>query len=196
MQCVLSKSLNLLSRFNPLFKRVYEAGIIKRLIKLTRYFLNIEQIIKHFDLSPLPEEGGYFKRTYQAKDSIMLERGERKVGDGIMYLITKDQFSGLHKLLCDELWHFYAGDPVEQIIFNEEKIYERELGNKDFFKHSPQGLVPANYWQATRLKDGGEWALLGTSAFPAYDHSDFMMGDISYLTSLHPKNKERILRYV
>ena len=158
--------------------------------------MNIEQLIKHFDLTPLPEEGGYFKKVYQAKDSLKLERGERKAGDTIMYLITKDQFSGLHKLLCDEFWHFYAGDPVEQIVFNETEIQERELGNKDFLKHSPQSLVPAHYWQATKLKDGGEWALLGTSAFPAYDHADFFMGDISALTSLHPNMKERILKYV
>lgn len=158
--------------------------------------MEIEQIIKHFNLSPLPEEGGFFKRVYQANDSLILKRGERKAGDVIMFLITKDQFSGLHKLLCDEFWHFYAGDPVEQIIFNENEIFEKELGNKDFSKHSPQSLVPANYWQATRLKDGGKWALLGTSAFPAYDHADFEMGEISKLTSLYPKMKERILKYV
>jgi uncharacterized protein len=158
--------------------------------------MEISQIIAHFNLSPLPEEGGYFRRVYQANDSLELDRGVRKVGDTIMYLITKDQFSGLHKLLCDEFWHFYAGDPVEQIIFNENEIYERELGNTDFSKHSPQALVPANYWQATKLKAGGEWALLGTSAFPAYDHADFQMGKIDSLIKMHPVMEMRILKYV
>lgn len=158
--------------------------------------MKIEQLIQHFDLSPLPEEGGFFKKVYQAKDTLKLERGLRHAGDTIMFLITKDQFSGLHKLLCDEFWHFYAGDPVQQIIFNESEIQERELGNKDFAKHSPQSLVPANYWQATKLIEGGEWALLGTSAFPAYDHADFTMGDALALTSLHPNMKEVIQKYV
>ena len=158
--------------------------------------LKSADIIKLLDLQELPEEGGYFKRVYQSSELVTLKRGIRACGDGIYYLITSEQFSGLHKLLCDEMWHFYAGDPVEQIIFNESEFKEVELGNSNFNIHLPQSLVPAGFWQVTKLREGGEWALIGTNAFPAYDHKDFQMKEASELVKLHPEKENRIMSYV
>jgi len=157
--------------------------------------VNIEQLIKRFNLIPLEPEGGYINRFYQSKETVSLDRGERKCGDSIIYLITKEQFSGLHRLLCDEYWHFYAGDPVTQIIFNQKEVIERELGNTDFSNHSPQALVPANYWQSTKLKPGGKWALLGTNTFPAYEDADFEMGKVDSLLTKYTQYSSQITKY-
>lgn len=157
--------------------------------------MNIEQIIQKFNLKPLPVEGGFINIVYRAKDYVKLERGNRSCGDTVMYLITEDQPSKFHKLLSDEFWHFYAGDPVEQVIFTENKIIERELGNTNFQKHSPQALVPANYWQATKLVSGGKWALLGTSAFPAYDPADNEFANYEELIERFVKFSQLIKKY-
>lgn len=100
--------------------------------------LNASDIVKLLGLQPLPEEGGYFLRSYQANDRVLLDRGERPVGDAIYYLITEDQFSGLHKLKCDEMWHFYAGDPVEMLLFDNNEFNLVEIGNSDFTNTFPR----------------------------------------------------------
>lgn len=155
--------------------------------------LNASDIVKLLGLQPLPEEGGYFVRSYQAKDKVLLDRGERPVGDAIYYLITEDQFSGLHRLKCDEMWHFYAGNPVEMLIFDDNEFNLVEIGNSDFTKHLPQKLVKANQWQGTKLKSGGKWALLGTNAFPGYAQEDFAMGQLDMFQG-RPHEQLRIIK--
>ena len=36
---------------------------------------------------------------------------------------------------------------------------------------------------------------LGTSAFPAYDHSDFQMGKVEELSKLHPDKLKVLKKY-
>jgi predicted cupin superfamily sugar epimerase len=108
----------------------------------------------------------FFRRTYSCSHKAKIDRGERNFGDAIYYLITPDQFSKLHKLKLDEMWHFYAGDPIEMVQLKDNKLELFELGNSDFSKHKPQVLVPANTWQGARLKKGGKFALVGTKWFP------------------------------
>ena len=158
--------------------------------------LKSSDIVKLLGLIELPEEGGYYSRTYQSPESVELPRGNRALGDAIYYLITEDQFSGLHKLKCDEMWHFYAGDPVEMLLFSEDEFQVKELGNTDFNIHRPQQLVRANQWQGTKLKAGGKWALIGTNAFPAYDHADFTLGKLEMFNELSAAQLETVKRYI
>ncbi len=69
--------------------------------KLTKVRI-ANQIIKKFDMKPLPEEGGYFIETYRSS-------GLENSSTSILYLITEDNFSKLHKLSADEIYHFYLG---------------------------------------------------------------------------------------
>ena len=154
------------------------------------------EIVNLLGLKELPEEGGYFSKTYQASEWIELDRGKRAIGDAIYYLITEEQFSGLHNLKCAEMWHFYAGDPVEMLIFSEEEFQIKELGNSDLTVHHPQQLVKADQWQGAKLKTGGKWALLGTNAFPGYEQSDFMLGKIEMFKHLSAQHLEVVKRYI
>ena len=61
-------------------------------------------LIERLGLAPLPEEGGFFRVTW---------RGAH--GSAILFLITPEEFSALHRIAQDELWHFHAGDPVEHV---------------------------------------------------------------------------------
>lgn len=78
--------------------------------------LSAHDIISHFGLRPLPVEGGYYRVTYTGNlqlpatvlpSSINSERPAKSV---IYYLLTADTKSRLHKLVTDEMWHFYLGD--------------------------------------------------------------------------------------
>jgi predicted cupin superfamily sugar epimerase len=69
--------------------------------------------IERLDLQPHPE-GGWYRQTYRA--SLMLPHaalpgygGDRAASTAIYFLLAGDQFSALHRLHSDEVWHFYAG---------------------------------------------------------------------------------------
>jgi len=158
--------------------------------------LSSDEIIEILGLKPLPEEGGFYLRTYESQCTIQLERGLRNIGDHIYYLITKDQFSHLHLLQCDEMWHFYAGDPIEMILFDSESFDLIEIGNTNLRNHRPQQLVKANKWQGAKLKEGGSWALIGTNAFPAYSQNDFTLGKQEMFNHLPSDRLEIVQRYI
>ena len=67
-----------------------------------------EWLIASLDLAPHPE-GGWYRRTWVAE----AEDGERPGGSAIYYLLLEGEVSAPHRIDATELWHFYAGDPLE-----------------------------------------------------------------------------------
>ena len=70
--------------------------------------------IERLDLQPHPE-GGWYRQTYRA--SLMLPHaalpgygGDRAASTAIYFLLAGDQFSALHRLRSDEVWHFVTGE--------------------------------------------------------------------------------------
>lgn len=141
-------------------------------------------IIRLFDLKPLPVEGGYFRVTYtgdlQLPASVLPPSigSERPVKSVILYLLTADTQSRLHRLETDEVWHFYLGDRVDLYLFGTEVDYTRiELGHDLLDGQTVQAVVPAHSWFGARLQSGGRWALMACSLAPAYSDDDFSLPD-------------------
>jgi uncharacterized protein len=134
--------------------------------KLTKIRI-ANQIIKKFNMKPLPEEGGYFIETYRSS-----ETGNSSTS--ILYLITEDNFSKLHKLSADEIYHFYLGDPVIMLNLYENGLSERVILGQDILNGEKcQHVVPGNCWQGSFLKEGGGFALLGATMTPAFDFENY-----------------------
>ena len=76
--------------------------------------LKAEEVITYLGLVPHPE-GGYFRETYQSDDKIPADGlpsrygAERHICTAIYYMITRDNFSAIHRVLSDEVYHFYLG---------------------------------------------------------------------------------------
>ena len=141
-------------------------------------------IIRLFDLKPLPVEGGYFRETYtghlQLPASVLPSsiRSERPVKSVILYLLTAETQSRLHRLESDEVWHFYLGDGVDLHVFGTDVDYTRiELGHDLLDGQTVQAVVPAHSWFGARLQSGGSWALMACSLAPAYSDDDFSLPD-------------------
>src|SRR5690242_13101043 len=70
--------------------------------------------IDRLKLEPHPE-GGFFRQTYRATLVIQQPalpvafRGPRSASTAIYFLLAGEDFSALHRLAADEVWHFYAG---------------------------------------------------------------------------------------
>lgn len=140
-------------------------------------------------LEPLPREGGMFRRTWQTAE----ERDGKPLSTAIYFLLTANSFSHLHRLPSDEVYHFYSGDPVELTLLGPEgQVCTVTLGSDLAAGQVPQTVVPAGWWQGSRLVPGGEWALLGTTMCPGYADEDYEHGDGSTLKAQYPAAAETI----
>lgn len=159
----------------------------------------VRRIIEILELTPLTFEGGYYRETYKSNEVIISEAlpkrysGPRSFSTCIYYLLTPDSSSSLHKVKSDEIFHFYAGDPVEMLQLDETgngKIIV--IGNDIENGQIPQVVVPNGIWQGTKLIKGGEFALLGTTVSPGFEYDDFIQPDKNYLIEKFPEFKDEI----
>jgi len=159
----------------------------------------VKTIIASLSLVPHPKEGGYFRETYRAAETLAPPAlgaryaGARAVSTAIYYLLTPPTFSALHRLASDEVFHFYAGDPVEQLrLFNDGRGEVVTIGNNVSSGMHPQTVVPRGVWQGARLVPGGRYALLGCTVAPGFDYADYESGSRGALSAAFPAFAGRI----
>ena len=80
--------------------------------------MHANEVIELLNLKPLPEEGGFYAERYRdpgqiPASALPLHSGNRNYSTQIYYLVTPEEFSGLHAVKSAEAFHFYLGDPVE-----------------------------------------------------------------------------------
>lgn len=144
-------------------------------------------------LEPHPVEGGSFRRTYTSPGTVQLERGIRRQGTAIYYLLEPGTFSEMHVLDSDEIFHFYLGDPVEMLQLWPDGHTARVTLGPDLSKgHQVQLVVPAGVWQGTRLVGEGKVALLGCTVTPGFDFADYRSGSCEELVARWPAEAEMI----
>lgn len=149
--------------------------------------MTAQEIIDRLNLVPLPGEGGYFKEVYQDP--------ENRSQSSIYYLITVEEFSALHRLKVVEILHFYAGDALETLQIDlDGKFTQTRLSAIDQGGH-PQLVIPRHHWQGTRLLEGGQWALIGSTCGPAFEWSDFELGKREPLIESYPEHRDTIMLY-
>lgn len=135
--------------------------------------VDFNNIIERLNLQPLEVEGGCFKRVITLKNN-----DDQEIGSCIYYLVTKESYSSLHKVLKDEIWYFLEGDPLIQIQYNEKsEEFSSVIIDKASNGGTPMHLVEKNVWQSTILKEGGSWALVATTVIPGFTFDDFVKYD-------------------
>ncbi len=146
-------------------------------------------------------EGGYFRQTYRA--DVIIEKtalpasysGDRAVSTAIYFLLEGKNFSAFHRLRSDEMWHFYAGDPlVVHVIGPEGKYSTILLGSDPEAGQVFQAVVKAGCWFASHVADWKGWALVGCTVAPGFDFEDFELGKREELVAKYPQHGEVIER--
>ena len=154
-----------------------------------------QSLIKELGLAPLPVEGGHFRQTYKADETVLVAAPGREDplqkprSTAILYLLSADpdSFSALHTLPTDEIYHFYLGDPVELLLLRQDGTSEViTLGHDLLNGQHIQFAVPAGVWQGSRLVPGGEFALLGATMAPGYIDGDYTPGEREVLVRQYP----------
>jgi predicted cupin superfamily sugar epimerase len=157
--------------------------------------MTAEDVKKLLGLQPHPREGGWYVRTYEAKELVAADAfadgryaGERRTGTAICYLLEAETFSEMHRLQSDEVFHFYAGDAVEMLQLREGGGGTTIVIGNDLLRgQRPQVVVERGVWQGSRLVEGGRWALLGCTVSPGFEFEDYEAGERAELCAGWPK---------
>ncbi len=126
-----------------------------------------EFLIASLDLSPHPE-GGWYRRTWVAA----AEDGGRPRGSAIYYLLLEGEVSAPHRIDATELWHFYAGDPLELSCERGDGGSDVHVMGPDVAGgQEPQVVVPPGTWQSARPL--GAYSLMGATVCPGFTFEGF-----------------------
>lgn len=135
-----------------------------------------DTVIRELGLLPHPE-GGYFRETFRAEalPFELPDRGPRSASTSIYFLLRDSDFSALHRVRSDEVWHHYAGVALELHTLDDGHGHRVvRLGSNLSQGERPQHVVPANVLQGARLAAPG-FALCGCTVAPGFDFADFEM---------------------
>ncbi len=70
--------------------------------------VEIDSLVRTLGLAPHPE-GGFYREHYRTAAST-----------AIYFLLPADTFSAFHVIAADEIWHHYAGAPLELHTIDHE----------------------------------------------------------------------------
>ena len=157
-----------------------------------------DALIRRFDLKPHPE-GGFFSETYRSAESVRRDDGStqtRSASTAIYYLLCDGAHSAWHRIRSDEVWHFYAGEPLNVHVLDEAgSLITHRLGNTLMHPDAVfQAVVPAGLWFAAECADPATFALVGCTVAPGFEFSEFELADVEALKARHPQHAAFIER--
>ena len=125
-----------------------------------------EVIIGRLGLAPHPE-GGWYRQTWMAAGD------GRPSGTAILFLLKGSERSHWQRVDADEIWHFHSGAPLILSLAETEAgpVQRQRLGPQVLDGDSPQGIVPAGWWQAA--VSAGAWSLVGCTVSPGFRFDGF-----------------------
>ncbi len=147
--------------------------------------MELNRLVAILELEPHPE-GGWFRETWRGEPG----PDGRSVGTAIYFAVAAASPSRLHRVDAAELFHWYAGDPVEQLVIDPAgRPSVRRIGPGLEAGERPQSLVPPDAWQGLHVPAPGSWALLGCTVSPGFEFAGFELAstrDADQLATAHP----------
>lgn len=141
-----------------------------------------DDIIWMLDLRPHPE-GGRYRETFRDVAQVRLTAAgaldpsagtPRAASTAIYYLLRAGEVSRWHRVDASEVWHWYAGAPLQLIVAAATGgPVVHVLGGDLMAGQRPQVVVPAGDWQ--QAQSLGAWSLVGCTVAPGFVFSGFEM---------------------
>jgi predicted cupin superfamily sugar epimerase len=139
--------------------------------------MDADEIVQRLQLAPHPE-GGMYAETWRAPAA----DGERPSGTAIHFLLRAGDRSHWHRVDATEIWHFYAGDPLELQVSPDGRRVDTSVLGADLARgERPQLIVPPHAWQAARTT--GTWTLVGCTVSPGFDFAGFELAPQTWAPS-------------
>lgn len=131
--------------------------------------LTADAVIEMLALAPHPE-GGWYNETFC--DPATSEGRSRSTA--IYYLLKRGEMSAWHQVDAVEVWHHYAGAPIElRLAASPETARRLVLGTNLAAGERPQIVAPQGCWQSARSL--GDWTLVGCTVAPGFEYIGFRL---------------------
>ena len=161
--------------------------------------MTAQQLISHLDLVRHPE-GGWFRETYRSTEQIdaaaLPKRygGSRFFSTAIYFLLEPGDFSALHRISSDEIWHWHAGFALCIETIDHEGVHRSlMLGQDTEAGEQFQIVIPAGCWFGAAPQGIG-YTLVSCTVAPGFDFADFELADKERLFSHFPQHAGLISR--
>lgn len=161
-----------------------------------------QDLIDHYRMTRIPHEGCWFALTYRSPFELpagalpdTFGQTSRTAGSAIYALVTREDFSAMHRLAQDELWHFYLGDPIELLLLHPDGRDDIVVLGPDIHSgQRQQFVVPAGVWMGARpLRDAPDaWSFFGCTLCPAFEEHDYKPGRREELQARHPSRADLV----
>src|SRR5207244_3471517 len=113
----------------------------------------------------------------------------------IYFLLEGEQFSALHRLAQDEVWHFYDGAALLVHVLEPDGRYTAiRLGLDIEAGELPQAVVEAGAFFGASVSVPGPYALVGCTVAPGFDFADLELPTRQELVGMFPQHRELIER--
>jgi predicted cupin superfamily sugar epimerase len=122
-----------------------------------------DELIKLLRLQPHPE-GGHYRETFRDGDC---DAEGRARSTAIYFLLRQGEKSWRHRIDAAEVWHWYAGDPLELCVEEQSGDAQKFIMGPDIAAgQQPQIIVPKYAWQSAHTL--GEYTLVGCTVAPGF----------------------------
>lgn len=163
--------------------------------------LTEKEIIDLLKLVPHPT-CGFVKHTYQSqlllpKNVLPPAFGSDRIAGSVMYFLVSEKTPiKLHKILSDQMYHFYFGAPLEVLLlYPNGKAEIKILGHDIGAGMMPQLFIPGDTFHVSRTQDPSRYSLLATSEWIGVEPRDVELGEPDKLIPLYPDFEEQILQF-
>jgi predicted cupin superfamily sugar epimerase len=162
------------------------------------------KLIDHYHMQKIPQEGPWFSLSYASADSLdgdslpaRYAGRTHPAGNAIVALETPRDFSAMHRLQTDEVWHFYDGSPIDMLLLYPDGHGQKvTLGPNVLAGELRQFTVPRGVWQgsAPRDKSAAAYSFFADQLSPGFDYADFEIGYRDALQREYPAFARDIAR--
>lgn len=136
-------------------------------------WLTVPPRARALELEPHPE-GGWYRRTWTAGDTIDAHGGTRPAATMILFLLPVGESSAWHVVASDEIWLWHGpGDVAVQLGGTGTTPADGDV--LLLSAENPQALVPAGVWQRTLPAETD--ALVSCVVSPGFSFDDFTLAD-------------------
>jgi uncharacterized protein len=146
---------------------------------------------------------GFVRETYTSDLSIApgglpapFENGH-PLGSALYFMVTPEAPVKLHRIRCDQLYHYYLGDPIEVLLL-------RENGDSELVVVGPnivggeivQLFIPGNTFHTARVTGKSRWFLGASTEWPGVvPAEDVELGNVEELAAKYPESAADIRKF-
>jgi hypothetical protein len=153
--------------------------------------MTADEIRQHLALTPAAT-CGYVRQTYVSALTAPAGafaapfQAERPAGSALYFMVTPDEPVKLHRIMNDQLYHYYLGDPLEVLLLRnggEKVIVGPDLAGGQ----TVQLFIPGGTFHTARVVGKRQWFLGASTEWPGVIPADVELGDAAKLAAEFPR---------